>query len=145
MAREETLRIWQTEWTDHQRTAQWTKRLIPNIVDWYKCKHRRTDYFVTQALTGHGSFKKYTFKIGKSNDDICAYCPNTSDTPEHTIFHCVRWVNERMRLDIDVNVDNLRENMLSNKEVFEKITSFLKAVMKAKEKEERERQGRGDS
>ncbi|KAJ8918244.1 hypothetical protein NQ315_014114 [Exocentrus adspersus] len=47
---------WQEELVSHADTAQWTKRLIPNIVQWWACKYSNKDYFFTQVSTGHGSY-----------------------------------------------------------------------------------------
>lgn len=45
------------------------KQLIPNVnpewVKWPFRKHRRITYYETQALTGHGSFRSFTKRIGK--------------------------------------------------------------------------------
>ncbi|KAJ8917005.1 hypothetical protein NQ315_012922 [Exocentrus adspersus] len=54
-ARDRTIERWQEEWDAHGSTAQWTKMLIPDIKSWLDCPHRTTDYYFTQALTGHGS------------------------------------------------------------------------------------------
>jgi len=66
-AREETMQKWQDRWTQETVKAQWTKKLIPDLTKWTNCKHRRTNYFFTQALSGHGSFKSYTNRIQKTD------------------------------------------------------------------------------
>lgn len=68
-----------------------------------------------------------------------------TDTPEHTLFHCVRWENERATLSIAVNAENFIGNMISSKEAFENLTRFLRVVMKKKEQEERDRQRRQEN
>lgn len=52
-------------------------------------EHRKTHKYLTQALKGHGSFKKYTKLIGKEEDYTCVYCGEVH-TAEHTVFHCTR-------------------------------------------------------
>lgn len=47
-------RKWQTRWNDTTEEAQYTKRLIPRLEQWLNCKFRRTDYYTTKFLTGHG-------------------------------------------------------------------------------------------
>ncbi|KAJ8912033.1 hypothetical protein NQ315_000526 [Exocentrus adspersus] len=88
-ARKRTIQKWQEEWDSHVDTAQWTKRLIPNISQWITCKFRNTNYFFMQALTGHESFTAYTHQISKTVNDRCRYCGDT-DTLEHTLFSCIR-------------------------------------------------------
>lgn len=63
--RESSIAKWQTKWENNEITAQWLKKLIPNIKPWINCKFKKTNYFFTQFLTGHGSYKAYTFKIKK--------------------------------------------------------------------------------
>lgn len=40
--------------TKNVRKASGPKKLIPKVQEWVKCNHRKTDYLLTQALTGHG-------------------------------------------------------------------------------------------
>ena len=53
--RRATTEKWQEIWDNHTTTAQWTKKLIPNIAKWLECTHRRVDYTLTQFLTGYGT------------------------------------------------------------------------------------------
>jgi len=77
--------------------AGWTKILIPDLDGWLDGKHWGLNYRVTQALTGHGSFRSYTRRIGKEEVDACAHCAEddgtngTVDTPRHTLFECPQW------------------------------------------------------
>ncbi|KAG5873709.1 hypothetical protein JTB14_024643 [Gonioctena quinquepunctata] len=88
---------------------------IPNIGDWVECAFRDTDYW----LTGHGCFKTYTHRIGKSEDEVCMYC-NERYFPEHTVFSCVRWTTENMEVDrkveIILNAGNLIVTLIENGE-----------------------------
>lgn len=137
--RETTLTMWQEEWDMTLDVAQWTKKLIPNIREWKECAHRNTDYFLTQVLTGHGSFRTYLRGIGKTDTDICTYCDQV-DTVEHTLFKCQRWAAQRGKLTGqigDINIKNLINKMIENRRRWEKIHTFIREVMSTKEKEER--------
>lgn len=138
--RERTLRKWQQQWEEHTETAQWTKTLIKNVVTWTKCKHRRTDYFLTQFLTGHGRFGSYTTRMKIKTDDRCAYCGLT-DTPEHTILNCVRWSVARteveIELDAELNTGNIIDIMMRDRRSFKAIHGFVRTVLLTKEQEER--------
>ncbi|KAJ8914535.1 hypothetical protein NQ315_002808 [Exocentrus adspersus] len=48
--------------------------------------HRDVNYFFTQALTGHGFFRKYTYRIGKTEDDLCERCEEV-DSPLHAFLN----------------------------------------------------------
>ena len=85
IVRNRTIQEWQKRWNENTNKGQSTKQLIPDISKWLKCTHRQVDYYLTQALTGHGQYKTYTKKKGA--DDRCMYC----DTAEHTIFKSNRW------------------------------------------------------
>ncbi|XP_074033340.1 uncharacterized protein [Leptinotarsa decemlineata] len=98
--RERTMKRWQKEWEDHGR-AQWTKVLIPEVELWAETKHKKTDYYFTQFLTGHGAFKKYTEMIGKTEDGRCEEC-GRRDIPNHVVFECPRYENERNTMEKEV-------------------------------------------
>ncbi|KAF7281395.1 hypothetical protein GWI33_004808 [Rhynchophorus ferrugineus] len=49
------------------------------------------NYHLTQALKGHGVFRSYLKKIGKTQTDECWYC-GEADTPSHTLFVCHEWL-----------------------------------------------------
>lgn len=116
------------------------KKLIPDIAVWLNCKHRRTDYYLTQVLSGHGSFRVYTYRIQKTNDDLCIYC-GEKDTPEHTIFECSRWGYHRWQMTVElgmnINSGNMIAQMISEVSRWNLIHSFIKKVMSEKELEER--------
>lgn len=72
--RKETLVKWQSLWDEEIEKAQWTKTLIPNIEKWVGCRHRSTDYFLSQFLAGHGRFGSYTNRMNLKPSDRCNYC-----------------------------------------------------------------------
>ncbi|KAF2894427.1 hypothetical protein ILUMI_11748, partial [Ignelater luminosus] len=49
-AREQSVASWQQRWPKNVVKTQWTKQLTPDIREWYGCKHRKTDYWLTQAI-----------------------------------------------------------------------------------------------
>lgn len=132
---------WQALWEEEREKGQWTRALIPQLKEWVECKHRRLDYFVTQVLTGHGSFRTYTKKIKKTENDLCIYCGDR-DTPEHTLFVCNRWQAMRNTLNREVGVaitaTNMVQVMVETKEGWMAIERYINRLMKDKEKEEKE-------
>jgi hypothetical protein len=89
------LNIWQTRW-DSSTKARWTHRIIPDI-RFRLSIPMELDHYVTQYLTGHGNFaaRLYSLKLKDSPD--CS-CGNGTDDPEHAIYKCQRWNEQRTRL-----------------------------------------------
>ncbi|XP_074032817.1 uncharacterized protein [Leptinotarsa decemlineata] len=138
-----TIEEWQLRWDRNNDKAQWTKRLIPHLGAWTECRQRRTGYFLTQFLSGHGSFRVYTNRIGKANDNLCIYCKNV-DIAEHTIFECLKWASNRHRFEMDagryLTPDNIVQYMLGSTANYELTANYISTIMKKKETEERESQ-----
>ncbi|KAJ8910522.1 hypothetical protein NQ315_012819 [Exocentrus adspersus] len=143
--RENTIQKWQDIWNQTEDVAQWTKQLIPQVDDWLKCRHRKTDYYLSQILTGHGSFTAYTNRIGKTDSDACRYCSGI-DTTAHTLFECPRWQIERNRVNAvigsDLSTENIVRFMLQDEKDWQTIYIYIRNVMKTKEVEERQEAAR---
>lgn len=142
-AREKTLDKWNREWEEETSVASWTRRLIKDLKSWVKCGHRRVGYFLTQALTGHGSFRFFLCGIGRDSTENCMYCDEV-DTPEHTLFHCTRWETRRRTaetsLGVHPTVDNTIDLMIESTDNWTILEEMLVSIMKRKEIEERTRQ-----
>lgn len=140
--REATLKSWQSRWSNMETTAEWTRILIPNLIPWVRCAHRRTDYYLTQFLTGHGYFRFYTKRFKLTEDDSCTDC-GASDTPEHAVLKCERWETERVALATVIgrtlNIKNVAEAMLESEANWEAIRKYIAKVVSTREKEERNR------
>nr|CAI5864374.1 unnamed protein product [Callosobruchus analis] len=139
-ARERTLGKWQNIWDETLDVGQWTKRLIPNIRVWLSCPFRRTNYHMTQVLTGHGLFRAYTYRIGKDLGSDCIYC-GEEDNVEHTVFRCSRWESIRSRtynvLHKIITPENMLETMTEDGRRWEELMTMIRQIMSLKEKEER--------
>lgn len=140
--REGIIREWQNRWESEQ-VGGWTRKLIPNISGWLECKFKMLDFWLTQAPTGHGVFGSYTKRIGKTTTDNCRYCCN-SDDPEHTLFSCGRWEEERRTLqtkwESEISVGNFIGLMIRNKHSWMEGVGYIHHIMKTKEKDERKEQ-----
>lgn len=82
--REITLNRWQENWGNYEKGA-WTRALIPNIRPWFLRAHGQVDFYLTQALSGHGCFGSYLFRFKKRRSPGCLIC-DQEDTPDHTLF-----------------------------------------------------------
>lgn len=141
-ARQRTLELWQERWNSNTEKGQWTKELIPNIKNWIECSHRKVEYFISQFMTGHGYFRTYSKRMGKTVSDNCSYCGEI-DTPKHTIFECPRWHIQRQRtvteLGALVEAETLLQHMIKSQKNWAVGHRLIKEIMTTKEKEEREK------
>ncbi|KAJ8978657.1 hypothetical protein NQ317_019093 [Molorchus minor] len=138
--REETIRKWQSRW-DEGTKGRWTKFLIPDVQEWLDCGHRRVEYYLTQFLTGHGSFGEYLRRIKKTEEERCRYCGAEQDSPNHTIMDCPRFSTLREGVWEELGIENGRDlirKMLGKKENWEKLHKVINEIMTTKEREERE-------
>ncbi|XP_076660500.1 uncharacterized protein LOC143364422 [Halictus rubicundus] len=145
-AKEKTNRIWQEKW-DTGTVGRWTHRLIPNIQKWTCRKHGDLNFYLTQALTGHGLFNSFRYRIGKARTDECWYHPGTADTPEHTLVTCQKWREERRQLTDALNIrpelltiEIIMEGILEKEENWRSFSRFCKEILSIKEEEERKRE-----
>lgn len=141
-ARKKTLTAWQKEW---EKQEKWTRTLIGRIEPWVECEHRKTNYYFTQFLTGHGSFWSYTKRIGKTETDRCQEC-GIVDSPKHVLYECRRWRSEREelinKLEEDIPpVDRIIERMTQNKTTWDYIFDAVVEIMRRKEEEDRATNG----
>lgn len=140
--RDTTLRMWQEDWNLRGETGNWTKTLITDLKAWVECPHRRTSYYLTQFLSGHGRFGTYTKKMKITSTDDCFYC-GTTDTPEHTVFHCQRWNTERQNMinniGKEIEVNTVIQMMIENKDHWQCIEKYIQKIISTKEIEDRER------
>jgi len=96
-AREETITRWQIVWQSTEK-ASWTRRLIPDVARWWRLGPRTVTFHMAQALTGHGCFQYYLWKMGRARNPACPHCPAEVDDVEHTIFACPFWSENRRDL-----------------------------------------------
>lgn len=145
VARQNALNAWQRRWDSEGTKAQWTKRLIRDVAAWVQCGHREVDYYLTQALTAHGTFRAYAKRFGKDTEEACIYCEEL-DTAEHTIFSCHRWNSIRLPVYKEtgcITPDTMVQRMLESREMWENIHGMVKAIIKVKESDEYRRAGKG--
>lgn len=82
------LTIWQAEW-EKVPVSSWTKHLFLTVKSALEAP-LFANFFLTQALTGHGVFGSYLHKIGKLPTPNCPICL-TEEEPEHVFVTCPRF------------------------------------------------------
>ncbi len=68
-------------------------------------------------MTGHGSFRSYIKRIGKTPSDACPSCGKTDD-PEHTR-------NIQIEIEVEIHARNVIDLMLRNEEHWNAISKFI--------------------
>ncbi|XP_058801855.1 uncharacterized protein LOC131670344 [Phymastichus coffea] len=132
-----------TSETEATKDGRWTYELIPRLREWVLRRYGVVDYYLTQALSGHGSFGVYRAKRGFRPDSKCTFCGEEKDDAEHTLFECPANECERQRLTVELGLtritkDNLILTMLTTQERWDDIATFIRGAMKTKEEKERE-------
>lgn len=131
--KQQTYSQWQTQWNLYNG---WTKTFIKDVMKWNNRKWGNLDYYITQGMTGHGTFGSYLHKIGKKQNAKCWFC-NEIDTPEHTIFYCNQWTNDRLQAEIQLNQtihkDNISNLLLHSEDYWNIITQMIRKILKSKQ------------
>lgn len=120
-----------------------TKIILPFFEDWLKQEHCVLDYYITQMITGHGSFSEYLYKIKKINSPTCIYCEEEIDTTEHTFSRCPAWTYIRFCFEIDLQDEvewkNIILKAIHDREVWTKTRTYCRKILTIKESDERRR------
>ncbi|CAI6370882.1 unnamed protein product [Macrosiphum euphorbiae] len=125
------IQIWQDRWSI-SRKGEWTRRIIPNI-------RTRLDtplylnHYITQYLSGHGDFAAKLSKLGLKDTPNCA-CGQGTDDPEHSIFHCNRWMLQREHLVEAVlsegeNWPCQPDVLIKTRRIYDAFVSFAKTTL----------------
>lgn len=92
------------------------------------------DYYVTQALTGHGNFKEKLSGFGLGEDGRCTWC-GEGETIEHVIFVCAKYEEERgeMRERIRRDGGNWERKEVVKDEYREEFFGVVRNILRKKE------------
>ncbi|CAB0034714.1 unnamed protein product [Trichogramma brassicae] len=130
--RRESLSKWQDRW-DRVSKGRWTHRLIPNIAEWVERGHGEVNYYLTQLLSGHGYFKSHNQRYDTTLSALCPACPTTIEDAEHVFFHCLRFYEERERLQQalqeEIEPENIARLMLETAGNWMAVASFAQSVV----------------
>lgn len=124
----DTVKIWQEQY-EKDKTGRRTANLIPNIELRLKNKKLKTNYFLTQYLTGHGKFASYLKKFKIIKNSCCRECTKFEDDPDHTFIKCKNFDNIRKKYNI--TAEELGK-CLQDKESHSKVSRFIKEILKTK-------------
>ena len=130
---------WQDKW-ERGVYGRWTWRLIPNIQQWIDRPFGEVDYYLTQALSGHGCFKKYLHNRRRAESDECTYCDGIDDV-EHTLFVCPNWNEARTAYQRETgmtfNALNMMRSLVGGEDTWGPAYAAIRTIIETKEKDER--------
>ena len=127
---------WSQRWSGY---TGWAKRFIVDPRSWWEGKVAESDHFLSQAVTGHGSFGAYLCRIGRATTPSCVYCEE-EDTPSHTLFSCGRWEVRRAETEMlcgtAVTEANVGAILARGGDERAAVAGMLRDIMAAKYREE---------
>lgn len=139
-ARANSIERWQAKWAQSTK-GRWTYRLLPDIGTWMNRGYKEVDYFLTQALTGHGCFRTYLYKRNRAEASSCVYCGAGDDDAEHTLFVCDRWNDERSEYQRKRNrvftIGSMIEDLIGLEEQWRTTYMTIRSIIESKERDER--------
>jgi len=136
-ARQHTIQQWQERWQS-ATNGRWTLRLIPNVKSWMEREYGEVNYYLTQLLSGHGYFRKYLFRMGKTGSTCCIYGDADVDDAEHTFFYCHKWNDHRRLAESTmgpIEPESFVEKMLQRKEFWDAATALASSVLLEKKRD----------
>ena len=140
----EVMEKWQNRWSQY---TGWASVFIKDVEKWQR-KAPPTDYYSTQAITGHGCFGRYLKWIKKMESDECWFGCEMEDTPEHTVFVCARFDQKRIMTETEIGEsltkEKISETLTRGDSASDKTMKFLREIMKLKADVERSRKEEGD-
>lgn len=141
-ARDRLYQRWQEEWNKYEGFA---RIFIKNVKKWTTREFGNVNFYITQALSGHGVFGTYLCRIGKAESGKCWFCGEVDD-PQHTIFQCEEFDGERRTAEracgTRVDLESVAELLIRNEKCWNAVAGMLEGIMRAKEVEERRRERR---
>ena len=119
-----TMRVWQERWFK-SKYGKWSQEVIPDL--FLRMMHDLPlDFWLSQALSGHGCFRRYLFVRRKTSCELCPTCKVPEDA-RHVIRACPRFADVRPRGRLNVfDVEHQR---------------FMRSVVRQLWQEERVRAG----
>lgn len=119
--------------------------ILSCLQEWVERSHGELTYYATQIITGHGCFREYTYRIGKTDNNRCRFCEHSIENNIHVLVNCEEWKENRERLTSGFGrkVESLgimMKGMVADPNKWNAVLEFCKTVMSRKEVVEREEQ-----
>lgn len=93
--REKNVEIWNQRWISSSNGPT-TKLFIVNIYERLSMKkYFETDFYLTQAISGHGKLNAYLNRFHIIDTENCSYCTDRRDDIEHRLYECAHYEESR--------------------------------------------------
>lgn len=116
--------------------------ILPCFSTWLSRTWGCLSFHMVQMLSGHGSFGKYLFRIGKATTEACLACSAPLDTSEHTVEECPAYEIEREALrhfvGPMVTLSHIVRVITADRRAWPAFAAFAARVMRSKEAFERD-------
>lgn len=120
-----------------------------HLTAWVTRKFGKTNFHLTQLLTGYGCFAHYLYRFKLLNCPTCINCEAPVEDVKHTFFQCDQWWNKRRlledQLEQDLNPDNLISIMLKSEQNWKTVNGYIREILKEKKEEEKQLQKEMDA
>jgi hypothetical protein len=87
---------------------------------------------MTEFLSGHGGYREYLHRIKRAASPNCPHC-KVIETPEHVVFECPRFQEDRKELyklvGPAIRVETLVEAMCKDVVVWDSVSSLIHRIM----------------
>ncbi len=130
--RNRNIQIWNERWLNSSTGSQ-NRQFIPSVE--YRLKiynHFKTDYVLTQFLSGHGKFNTYLNRFPIKSNSICDKCGANEQNVLHIIFDCsqVQQNREELKKVCEQNFQwPIEPYMLLNEKIFENFKKFCNSII----------------
>ena len=81
------LEAWDRVYRESVPEGHWCWTLIPSVTAEGMELVQRPNFLLSQAISGHGAFKAYLYRIGKRTSPLCR-CGAHDQTPQHVFQEC---------------------------------------------------------
>jgi hypothetical protein len=120
--RETDMNEWDRRWQESAKGRK-THQFIPTVKYRREIKrHFMTEYYVTQAITGHNNCNEYLFRFKIKDTELCHTCPTNNDDVKHRLYECTRFEEERQNLRTAIEMTGrnwpLEQKDCLNKDIF---------------------------
>ncbi|KAH8338801.1 hypothetical protein KR067_010014, partial [Drosophila pandora] len=104
------------------------------------------DFYMTQALSGHGCFRSYLMRFGHEREDGCPSCGRgVMEDAYHVLFDCRRFDEERTNLEESLeeifSPERMVPLMMESGRKWEATAKLVAKVLKELRAQERVRNG----
>jgi len=81
---EEAMKQWQKDWIESTK-GEWTEELLKEAL----IHNKICDFYISQGLSGHGTFGSYLKKMKRREDEMCM-CGTSIESSAHIFKECER-------------------------------------------------------